>query len=153
MTTVNMNDMLHGIPTFTLPQTIQDAITITRKLGLQYLWVDALCIIQDSASDKDKEIAKMDRIYQNSQLTIFAASAEKCQDGFLATRSLRGKFSPSIKLACIPFACPNGASGTVSLRECDSYDIADEPLSKCGWALQERVLSSRLLIYGCCQMY
>ena len=77
-TTINMNDMLHGIAILTLRQTIQDAITVARKLGLQYLWVDALCIIQDSASEKDEEIAKMDRIYENAQVTICAASAENC---------------------------------------------------------------------------
>ena len=153
MTTVNMNDMLHGIATSTLPQTIQDAITVTRKLDLQYLWVDALCIIQDSASDKGEEIAKMDRIYQNAQLTIFAASAEKCQDSFLATRSLRGDSSPSIILASVPFACPNVGSGTVSLRKAQTYWMNHEPLSKRGWALQERVLSSRMIIYSLWQMY
>ena len=152
-TTLNINDMLHGIATSTLPQTILDAITVTRKLGLQYLWVDSLCITQDSASEKDKEIAKMDRIYQNAQLTICAASAEKCNDGFLATRSMRGDSSPSTILASIPFACPNMASGTVSLRKPEPYYIGYEPLSKRGWALQERVLSSRMIIYGRWQMY
>lgn len=58
--TLNINGMLRGIATSTLPQTILDAITVTRKLGLRYLWADALCIIQDSASEKDEEIAKMD---------------------------------------------------------------------------------------------
>ena len=143
-TTLNINDMLHGIATSTLPQKILDAITVTRKLGLQYLWVDALCIIQDSASDKDEEIANMDRIYKNAQLTICAASAEKCQDGFLATRSLRYPSAP-IVLESIPFACPNGS---VSLRKRKSYQIQQEPLSKRGWALQERALSSRMIIYG-----
>lgn len=51
-TTLNVNDMLHGIATSKVPQTIQDAITVTRKLGIPYLWVDALCIIQDSASEE-----------------------------------------------------------------------------------------------------
>ena len=126
---------------------------MTRKPGLRYLWVDALCIIQDSASEKDEEIAKMDRIYQNAQLTFCAASAEKCQNGFLATRSLRGDPSPSIILASIPFACPNGGSGTVSLRKPETYYINHEPLSRRGWALQERVLSSRMIIYGHWQMH
>lgn len=153
LTTLTMNDMLRGIATSTLPQTIQDAITVTRKLGLQYLWIDALCIIQDSASDIDAEITQMDRTYQNALLTISAASAERCQDGFLASRSLRGDFSPSSSFSSIPFACPDGGSGTVSLRESTLYYTIAEPLNRRAWALQERILSSRVLIYGCWQMY
>lgn len=153
LTTKSIKDMLHGIPSPALPQTIQDAITVTRKIGLQYLWVDALCIFQDSASDKDLEITKMDQIYQNAQLTISAASAERCQDGFLATRSMCGKFSPPRSFSSIPFACPDGRNGTVSLRESSSYYQSIEPLNRRAWALQERVLSSRILIYGSWQMY
>ena len=142
--------MLRGIATSTLPQTIQDAIIVTRKLGLQYLWVDALCIIQDSASDRAAEIAKMDRIYQNAQLTISAASAERCQDGFLATRS--GDYGRSTNFTSIPYACPNGERGNVLLRDSPIYESRLEPLNGRGWALQESVLSSRILIYSSWQL-
>ena len=153
LTSLTMNDMLQCIATYNLPQTIQDAITVTRKLGLQYLWVDALCIIQDSAADKDAEIAKMDRIYQNAQLTVSAASARRCQDGFLATRSFGVAFLPSSGFSSIPFTCPDGRSGTVRLRDSELYYASLEPLNRRAWALQERVLSSRVLIYGLWQMY
>ncbi|KAL2040624.1 hypothetical protein N7G274_006603 [Stereocaulon virgatum] len=152
-TSLTMNDMLQCIAALTLPQTIQDAITVTRKLGLQYLWVYALCIIQDSAPDKDIEIAKMDRIHQNAQLTVSAASAERCQDGFLANRSLGVEFPPSSGFSSVPFACPDGRSGTVLLREVKLYFPSLEPLDRRAWALQERVLSPRVLIYGSWQMY
>lgn len=150
LTTLTRSDMLRGIATSTLPQTIQDAITVTRKLSLRYLWVDALCIIQDSASDRDAEIAKMDRIYQNAQLTISADSAERCQDGFLATRS--GDYRRPTSSLSIPYACPNGERGNISLRECQRYYSELEPLNRRGWALQERVLSSRILIYSSWQL-
>ena len=152
LTTLTMNDMLSGVATSTLPATIQDAVIVTRKLGLRYLWVDALCIFQDSTSDKDVEIAKMDQIYQNARLTISAASAERCQDGFLAPRSWRGDFSPSTSYSSILFACPNGKRGNVTLREFMIYDSRMEPLNRRGWALQESVLSSRVLIYSSWQM-
>ena len=152
LTTLTMTDMLRGVATSTLPATIQDAITVTRKLGLRYLWVDSLCIFQDSTSDKDAEIAKMDQIYKNARLTISAASAERCQDGFLARRSWRGDFSPSTSYSSIPFACPNGKTGNVSLRESMIYYSQMEPLNRRGWALQESILSSRVLIYSSWQM-
>lgn len=152
LTAHTMTGMLGGLATSTLPATIQDAIIVTRKLGLRYLWVDALCIFQDSPSDKDAEIAKMDQIYQNARLTISAASAETCQDGFLAPRSWRGDFSPSTSYSSIPFACPNGKTGNVLLRESMIYSSQTEPLNRRGWALQESILSSRVLIYSSWQM-
>ena len=153
LNTLTMDGMRHRIANSALPQTIQDAMIVTRRLGLRHLWVDALCIIQDSALDKDAEIAKMGEIYENAQLTISAASAERCQHGFLATRSMHGDFAPPCSFSRLPFACPNGESGTVSLRESTLYSTIIEPLNRRAWALQERVLSPRVLIYGCWQMY
>ena len=72
------------------PETIQDAIISTRKLGLRYIWIDALCIIQDFASDKELGISKMDHVYQNAYVTICAASAcnapkASCENGHCPT--------------------------------------------------------------------
>lgn len=77
-------DRCQGIETTDLPQTIQDAITCTRNLGLRYLWIDSLCIIQDSDSDKGKEISRMADIYANAEITISAACAESAWSGFLS---------------------------------------------------------------------
>ena len=71
------------------PRTIQDAIDLTRALGFQYLWVDALCIVQDEAETKDLLISNMDSVYGHAVLTIVAAS------GLNADAGLRGwKSSP-----------------------------------------------------------
>ena len=59
-----------GFGTESLPQTVKDAVETTRNLGIRYLWVDALCIIQDSPEDKLKEIAGMGAIYKNATVTI-----------------------------------------------------------------------------------
>jgi Heterokaryon incompatibility protein (HET) len=59
-----------------LPKTIYDAAKITRKLGLQYLWVDALCIIQDLVEDWQRESANMGNIYSNAFITIQASGAK-----------------------------------------------------------------------------
>ncbi|KAK0631047.1 heterokaryon incompatibility protein-domain-containing protein, partial [Bombardia bombarda] len=55
-----------GILTATLPQTIRDAITVTRKLGVGLLWVDSLCIVQDDAEELAREVAKMSSYYRNA---------------------------------------------------------------------------------------
>ena len=115
--------------------------------------MDSLCIIQDSDSDRNAEIAMMDRIYQNAHLTISAASAERCQNGFLATRTLRGDDGLSNSFVSIPYACPNGGRGKVQLYRRRSFKQSSEPLRGRGWALQERILSSRVLVYGTWQLY
>jgi hypothetical protein len=55
-TTVDiLSQNIEGLNCATLPQTLQDAIFFTRKLGIGFLWVDVLCIIQDNTEDKAKE--------------------------------------------------------------------------------------------------
>jgi hypothetical protein len=69
--------------------TFRDAVLITRRLGLQYLWIDSLCITQDSKSDWEKEALLMGKAYENSTITIVAANAKKVQGGcFSAVKPL-----------------------------------------------------------------
>jgi hypothetical protein len=69
-------DRLQGFTLDELPKTVRDAVVITRMLGLQFLWVDALCIIQGDSIDWQRESSKMDNIYGNASITI-AATAQK----------------------------------------------------------------------------
>jgi Heterokaryon incompatibility protein (HET) len=79
----NINERMQQIDAKNLPKTIMDAVRCTQGLGLKYLWVDSLCIIQDSDTDKAKEIGRMSGIYKNAYATISAAKATKCEDSFL----------------------------------------------------------------------
>jgi heterokaryon incompatibility protein (HET) len=86
-TTVNTkNDHMSGINFDCLPRTIQDTIVLTRYLGLQYLWIDCLCIVQDDREDWERESYRMGSVYQNSYLTIAASRAKDCSEGFLGKR-------------------------------------------------------------------
>ncbi|PBK76140.1 HET-domain-containing protein [Armillaria solidipes] len=144
-TTRNLASYNEGIPLQNIPQTILDAITVTRKLGLRYLWVDSFCILQDSEDDKAREIAQMRYIFRNSYVTIIAACAHKVSDGFLHDR--RPAIRNLSSLDCLlPFYCPDGGIGTVQLRFC--ADWPQEPVSERAWCLEERVLSPRCLIYA-----
>jgi hypothetical protein len=77
MTRQSLKDHIREIAFSGLPRTIQDLISITRRLGVQFLWVDALCIVQDSISGEDwiHESSKMATIYGNAYLTIAAEVA------------------------------------------------------------------------------
>jgi hypothetical protein len=64
-----------GIPLEDLPQTFKDAVSLTRNLGIQYLWIDSLCIIQQDTEDWEKEASKMGSVYSHSYLNIAATSS------------------------------------------------------------------------------
>ncbi|KAH7064924.1 heterokaryon incompatibility protein-domain-containing protein, partial [Macrophomina phaseolina] len=128
-----------------LPRTLQDGIKATRALGLKYLWVDSLCIIQDSIADREREISRMQQIFQNSHVTIVAARARDCNEGFLQAERSRDP------LAKLPVLCASGQVGNMMLLPRKQRLIQPptrEPLHERGWTLQEIVLSPRLLIYG-----
>jgi hypothetical protein len=66
-----------------LPRTFQDAVLVTRRLGVKYLWIDSLCIIQDDVEDWQTESGKMADIYSDAYLVIGANRSADCNGGFL----------------------------------------------------------------------
>ncbi|QDS71923.1 hypothetical protein FKW77_000564 [Venturia effusa] len=122
-----------------LPKTFQEAIIFTRKLGIQYLWIDSLCIIQDDEEDWQKESAKMASIYQNSSITIAATGSSGPGDGLFSKHpktNIRGVFR-------------NGTGYQVHARPViDHMDGAQFPLLRRGWVYQERLLAPRVLHFG-----
>ena len=152
LTLANIDEMLQCISSDRLPRLFWEAMVVTRALDIRYLWIDALCIIQDSDSDKTIEMAKMDQVYHHSSLTICAANAAMSSMSFLNIRHPRSMPDPH-RLAKMSFPLPDGSTGNI-LAECDwLYFPAKEPLNKRGWALQERLLSPRVLTFGSFQMY
>ncbi|GLA81453.1 hypothetical protein AtubIFM56815_005104 [Aspergillus tubingensis] len=139
-TTKNIEKYTRGIDISRVPQTIRDAITVTHRLGLRFLWVDAYCIIQDSKEDKAEQISHMRDIFHHAYVTIIAACASKVSDGFLHDRR-PGFPAPST----LPFRTPDGALGTMFLSH--GTDLRPEPVNSRAWCLEERVLSPRSLVY------
>ncbi|KAJ4180922.1 hypothetical protein NW755_011457 [Fusarium falciforme] len=141
----SLYDLTSQILPRSLQQSIRDAICVTRKLGYKYLWVDALCIIQDDKKDKDQEISRMATIYKNAVITLAAGTAESASEGFLGNPSSK----PEAYLPEYKFAIPmehEGQMGNVYLSA-GPY-APDHPLDKRGWTLQEFMLSSRMLIFS-----
>ncbi|KAN0094497.1 HET domain containing protein [Tylopilus felleus] len=141
-----------GLDISKFPQTIQDAVLVTHSIGQRYLWIDALCIIQDSVEDKNRQLGRMREIYRHSYLTINVACAESSREGFLHRR--RPQKVPD---AQVPYRCPDGSVGSVWIAKQMDTDIADashsywdelEPINYRGWCLQEKLLPPRSLVYA-----
>ena len=143
LTTENYEGYLKEIEAETLPRSIQDAIRVTREIGIRYLWIDSLCILQDSAIDQAKEISRMGEIYKDAAITIMAAGAETCNDGFLH------RDASNTEEWSIPWISPQGPEGAINLQPSTTYNYDPEldPVNKRAWIYQERLLSTGLLIY------
>ncbi|KAF2825211.1 HET-domain-containing protein, partial [Ophiobolus disseminans] len=144
-----------GFPRSGLPATIRDAVTVTESLGIKYIWVDALCMIQDDIVDKHSELGKMSQYYRNSFLTI-AASTPSCTTGFVGTVGRCEKHLDSpLPRDVVPFDVfahlqdkDEGRAGKVYVREENIYRLHEEPINKRAWTLQECILAPRVLLFG-----
>lgn len=145
-----------GVSIQILPRTIRDAIIVCKELGLDFLWVDSMCIPQDSPADLERELAIMGAIYHNAYIVIAASSAQSCNEGFLDKRPFQGQ----------PISIPFGENGSVNLSRQstsdsqDSQDFKDstQPLNSRAWAYQESFMARRLLafhsrevVWSCCK--
>jgi Heterokaryon incompatibility protein (HET) len=137
-----------GLPVFPiqqLPATLRDAIMICRELKFQYIWIDALCIIQDSLNGEDWNIesGKMNDIYGNAALTIAATATNDTSQGIL------DRFPVGLEPeACvIPYHLADGRVGKALLHFHFNETMKNEVLGTRAWALQEYLLSPRILSY------
>jgi hypothetical protein len=145
-TRANVQDRHRRIELSQLPQTIRDAIEVTRSLGLVYLWVDALCIIQDDPEDCATEMAKMASIYLGATITISATSAKDCKEGFLGDRDLASAYGSLFRLSFC--GGDDGVRGSMLLSEHPICDTNQEPIDERAWTMQEHHLSLRLIRFG-----
>jgi hypothetical protein len=145
-TRANLEHHKLGISETSLPQTIRDAISVTRELGIRFLWVDALCIVQDSLHGEDwhAEASKMRDVYSNALVTISAESTKDARSGFLSHRSSE----PTNRCFKLPYLLVNGDQcGSVYLQQVPVPSYYYSYLSYRAWAFQERGLSMRVLEY------
>jgi hypothetical protein len=140
----NLADHEKTIPVDKLPQTHRDAMAVAYALGFRYIWIDALCIIQDSEDDKHEEIDKMGSIYQGSSLTIDANCGSNADSGLFIHRD-RLWYSPcKLKMAIT-------LRDKVIHEQVYAYPYMEKKYGELytrAWVLQEEILSERHLIFG-----
>ncbi|ETS84258.1 hypothetical protein PFICI_02283 [Pestalotiopsis fici W106-1] len=124
----------------TFPKSIRDAMTVTLLLGYRYVWIDSICIIQDSNEDKSKQLAAMDHVYTRAALTIVAAGGDGADAGLPGlvpgSRSLTqvvADYSSELKLVTLQPDCQLAVETTTWNTR--------------GWTYQERILSQRYLFF------
>lgn len=149
LTSKTSSRMQEGLDMEVVPKTFRDAILITHRLGFQYIWIDSLCILQDSPEDWAKESITMVNVYRNSACTIAALRAKDSYQGCFSTRS---------SLHHYPCRLTTGTEESIHVRmEPWRYldDLFDRDtirnqttLLGRGWVVQERLLSPRILYYG-----
>jgi hypothetical protein len=100
-TTVTLGKRKEGIPMASLPKTFYDAVITTRKLGFDYLWIDSLCIIQDSTEDWAQESANMAAVYSGATVVIAADAAQDSTDGCFGPFVQAPRRNLSVAIPCI----------------------------------------------------
>jgi hypothetical protein len=134
------------IPWEDLPKTFQDAVSFVYRLGIRYLWIDSLCILQDSIDDWLREGSNMSHIYSDSFITLSATLGEDSYKGLFTTSDPCHISQPLIttgvdeSLVRILHRVP--LTHTYQDESADPW-----PLSSRGWVLQERLLSPRVLLF------
>ncbi|KAI1445845.1 heterokaryon incompatibility protein-domain-containing protein [Annulohypoxylon stygium] len=141
-----------SIPWSTLPQTFQDAIYWARSAGIDYLWIDSVCIIQGDRDDWVRESGKLFQVYQNSYVTIVAAVGKDPTFGLFSAYSERPELKPLVTLR----RESTGSSWPLYIRKAQHEHFYDWenlnmrealPPLKRAWCYQERLISPRIILY------
>lgn len=146
LTSFNVNHMSNSIPWDSIPRIYQEAIELTRLLGIEYIWIDTLCIVQDDAEDWQREAGKMKSVYGNSYLNIAATQPEDSTGGIFFSSNLGTKY-PAEKVPRDPNiqVRPQPHYTHVHFGSNYNYNPPNAPLMQRGWVLQERILSPRVV--------
>ena len=151
----NLLSMIHEIDPSELSWTFRDAITVTRRIGLQYLWIDSLCIIQDSIEDWTRESSKMREVYKNCLVNISATAAPNGDSGCFWARNPASARTCRVIIERAAKGKMMAKSRTFDLvpRQLWADSIFKAPLTRRGWVVQEQFLAPRIIHFSRYQVF
>ena len=149
----SLADRLSGFDTTDTTAVVQDTVKVCKALGIRYLWIDAVCIVQGDRDDWERESQKMSSIYHDAAATICPISSNSCLEGFLqrTSQSVQVPFRSQVK---------KDIQGEFSLRYTNTkfsfMDVgnpAAEDFAECkwktrGWCFQELHSSRLMIVFG-----
>jgi hypothetical protein len=150
LTQDKLSTFLTHLPEQELPRTFQDAIVVARRLGIRYLWIESLCIMQDSERDWATESSTMDRIYQNGLCNLAATASKDSAGGLFYDRDPR-TVGPAVTISKWPDCPPS--TYIVANTEMWVKGVSEAVLNTRGWVLQERFMAPRILHFASDQVY
>lgn len=145
----NIDEHKRGIRFDRLPSSFRDAVTLTRSLGVEYLWIDSVCIIQRDEDDWEAESGRMEDVFSSAYCTVAASSAPSSLAGFLGRRGREPR-------PCCTVGGDGHRGGPFYLcKSIDDFerDVESSILNSRGWVLQERALSRRIIHMAENQIY
>lgn len=155
----NLASQLHRISWSTLPPTLQDAVSATRQLGLEYLWIDSVCIIQDDEEDWQVESMQMATVYTHAHVTLSATRSVDPNTGMFSSRHadclshiLTARFRGE-EYPMYAFHVPHESARIEPRLRADVWRGSLErslqyPMFNRAWTFQERLASRRVLLFG-----
>lgn len=149
----NLDDHLKGIQLEDMAPVCRDAVLVARAIGIEWLWIDALCILQDDREDWEQEASRMAEAYNNALLTIIPLRSHSSSETFLGQResidhvdiSFKSVVNPTIEGA---YTARNRLSTSSDVFDSYEFDLSASKWYSRGWTLQEATMSSRLLCFG-----
>lgn len=139
----NLESMKAGLEIKKLSRVFQEAITVAKYFGVSYIWIDSLCIIQDSVEDWNQESAQMSEVYSGSFCNIAATACSNGTESMLSRSE-----SPTVPLEIRIAADLYKVQEEFIMRDL----VEDSPLCQRAWVCQERLLSSRNIHFGSNQL-
>lgn len=149
----NLAQHLEDIRVENLPRTFQDAVIVTRNIGVRYLWIDSLCIVQDQDCDWEMESSKMAAYYSNAYLVIAADQAGDSTQGFLDALGRHSHSTQHLSAEIGQIKNPDSSISRIYKRVLGVSHYMDRhhrpllksPLNTRAWALQENLLAKRIV--------
>ena len=147
-TTENLNELKKGTNIAHLPKSFRDVIYVAKILGVPYIWIDSLCIVQNDSVDWQIESSKMGSIFSDAYLVVVAASASNDSEGFLKARptvyqgiSLESRPGSGRKDVILRRNIPHVSRGESRIS------MTEDRISSRAWCMQETMLARRSIYF------